>query len=113
MLIETEETPDLTGLKHEWKNGKLLVHSSKADLEQRYRDAMRFFWRGKRFSVQHVEGPQLHAYYSDNDQAWPTKHGLDGNRYDGFTGTFPLDEVDDLHIERKDLITRTTTKIEL
>jgi hypothetical protein len=63
-------------------------------------------WRGELFAVTKVDGDRVAVWYlGQRDSAWATANGLAGDWYNGFSGWFPVDEVE-FWIEHTDLLAR-------
>lgn len=76
------------------------------DLDAAYRDKTRATWRGQPFVLDKVEGDRALAGYDGRDALWAKQNGLDGNQYDGFEGWLDLTELEDVHVDRTDLLAR-------
>lgn len=76
------------------------------ELDAWYEERLIARWRGELFDVTEVDGDRVAAWYlGQRDSVWATANGLDGDWYNGFTGWFPVDEVE-FWIEHTDLLAR-------
>ncbi|OZM70855.1 hypothetical protein CFN78_23385 [Amycolatopsis antarctica] len=86
-----------------------IVHRD--ELDALYSDRMYFVWKGQTFLVTGFgDDGRVSGYWQGGDIAWAREHGLRGNQYDGHFGTFPVDEVEEFYVERKDLLTGRTER---
>lgn len=85
-----------------------IVHRD--ELEALYRDRMYFTWRGQRFLATGFTDDTASGYWQGGDVSWARAHDLKGNQYDGYTGTFPIGELDELYVDRRDLLTGQTER---
>jgi hypothetical protein len=76
------------------------------DLDAAYRDKTRATWRGQPFVIDKVEGDKALAGYDGRDAGWAKANGLDGNQYDWFQGWLAVSELEDVHVDRTDLLAR-------
>jgi hypothetical protein len=86
------------------------------DLAAWYRERMLFDWQGQPFHIhRYIDGRVLGAYVG-RDFAWAEKSDLEGNLYDGWLCDLPEWEIENVRIERTDLLEweryRRTFKVE-
>lgn len=85
-------------------NGRFERDVPKAELTALYVDSMKFTWRGQPFSVNRIEGDRVLGTFGGRDFGWAKENGLAGDYYNGVVDWFDLADVQDLHVERKDLL---------
>lgn len=84
-------------------------HVSPDQLDSWYVDRAVFTWRGEPFAAWRIVDDRVTGAHIGLDLTKGKELGLEGDQYNGFHGTFPLDEVD-LKVERTDLLARWKEK---
>ncbi|MFB9904409.1 hypothetical protein [Allokutzneria oryzae] len=67
-------------------------------------------WRGQRFAVVMIHDGKAEAGYAGGDYVWAAQNGLEGDQYNGFRATLNVDELENVQIERTDLLARWREK---
>jgi hypothetical protein len=77
-----------------------------ADLDEWYSEKSVCRWRGEPFDVMGVDGDVVKGTYAGRDMFWAVEAGLTRLDYAWFIGDLPLSEVEDLHVQRTDLLAK-------
>ncbi|HEX8868344.1 MAG TPA: hypothetical protein VF821_21980 [Lentzea sp.] len=76
------------------------------ELEEWYREKMTATWKDQPFNVTSVVNGKAHAGYAGGEYVWAAQQGLDGDQYNGYNGTFDVDELENVRVDRTDYLAR-------
>ena len=76
------------------------------ELDAWYAERMLFDWRGQPFHLWRYRDGRVDGAFAGNDLTWPLDKGLEGNRNDGWFLTAPESEIENLRIEKIDILER-------
>jgi len=74
------------------------------ELDAWYTERMMFDWRGQPFHIQRCSDGRVRGGYAGDDYDWPPRQGLDGSVYDGWLCDVPESEIENLRVEKTDLL---------
>jgi hypothetical protein len=76
------------------------------ELDAWYAEGMLFDWRGQPFKLWRYRDGRVDGTFIGNDLTWPQDKGLKGNRNDGWFLNAPESEIENLRIEKTDILER-------
>lgn len=74
------------------------------DVDAWFKERMMFDWRGQPFHVNSSRSGRVQGAYVGTDGGWAQQQGLEGNQYEGWLCDVPECEIENLRIERTDLL---------
>ena len=76
------------------------------ELDAWYVERMLFDWRGQPFHLWRYRDGRVYGTFLGNDLTWPKDKGLEGNQYEGWRLNVPESEIENLRIEKIDILER-------
>jgi hypothetical protein len=74
------------------------------ELDAWYTERMMFDWRGQPFHLNIYRDGRVQGGYSGFDSSWAREQGLEGSGYAGWLCDVPESEVENLRVEKTDLL---------
>ena len=74
------------------------------DFDAWYKERMMFDWRGQPFYLDRYRDGRVQGGYSGYDGGWAREQGLEGNQYEGWLCDVPEAEIENVRVERMDLL---------
>jgi hypothetical protein len=84
-------------------NGTRVPHD---ELDAWYIQRMLFDWRGQPFHLWSYRDGRVIGAFLGNDLTWPRDKGLEGNQYEGWVLDASESEIENLRIEKTDILER-------
>jgi hypothetical protein len=84
-------------------NGQLVPYD---ELDAWYTERMLFDWRGQPFHLDTYRNGRVYGGYLGYDSGWAREQGLEGSQYDGWMCDAPESEIENLRIEKIDILER-------
>jgi hypothetical protein len=76
------------------------------ELDAWYVERMLFDWRGQPFHLWRYRDGRVYGTFLGNDLTWPRDKGLEGNQYEGWILNVPENEIENLRVEKIDILER-------
>ena len=80
------------------------------ELQAWYLETMKATWRGQPFNVVRTANGKAEAGYAGGEYVWAAQNGLEGDQYNGYTGTLDVDELENVQVDRTDFLARWKEK---
>lgn len=74
------------------------------ELDAWYSERMNFDWRGQPFHLSRYRDGRVRGTYLGRDSSWAAAQGLEGSGYEGWLCEVPESEIDNLRVEKIDLL---------
>jgi hypothetical protein len=84
-------------------NGELVPYD---ELDAWYTERMLFDWRGQPFHLDRYRDGRVQGGYLGYDSYWAREQGLEGSGYEGWLCDVPESEVENVRVEKTDLLER-------
>lgn len=81
-----------------------------AELDAWYRDRVTATWRGEPVRVRPLANGKVFVDYVGGDMIWAANSGLDGDQYNGFSGSVDEAELENVRVDRTDYLARWKEK---
>ena len=76
------------------------------ELDAWYRETCTATWRGQPFNIVSTNDGKAEAGYAGGEYVWAAQNGLEGDQYNGYRATLDVGELDDVQVDRTDLLAR-------
>ena len=80
------------------------------ELQAWYLETMKATWRGQPFNIVRTANGKAEAGYAGGEYVWAAQNGLEGDQYNGYTGTLDVDELENVQVDRTDFLARWKEK---